>query len=116
MRGPLQLAFRHRPTHVGAVSCDCGKNVEERASRPSASPALPALGPGSLVAPGGSPLPKEPKPMPQTAPQKNRQSMARPIAPQPVPDLEPAETADHEYALVSVLYHSLQGAQACEQY
>lgn len=54
--------------------------------------------------------------MPQTAPQKNRQSMARPVAPQPVPDIEPAETADHEYALVSVLYHSLQGAQACEQY
>ncbi len=55
--------------------------------------------------------------MPQTAPQKNRQSLARPIAaPQPLPDIEPAETADHEYALVSVLYHSLQGVQACEQY
>lgn len=42
--------------------------------------------------------------------------MARPVAPKPVPDAEPAETADHEYALVSVLYHALQGVQACEQY
>jgi hypothetical protein len=54
--------------------------------------------------------------MPQTASQKNRQSLARPVAPQPLADNEPAETADHEYALVSVLYHALQGAQACEQY
>jgi hypothetical protein len=33
-----------------------------------------------------------------------------------MPDIDPAETQDHEYALVSVLYHALQGAQACEQY
>lgn len=54
--------------------------------------------------------------MPQTSPQKNRQSLAQPVAPKPVPDIEPAETSDHEYALVSVLYHALQGVQACEQY
>lgn len=53
--------------------------------------------------------------MPQTASQK-RQSLARPVTPQALADNEPAETADHEYALVSVLYHALQGAQACEQY
>jgi hypothetical protein len=28
----------------------------------------------------------------------------------------PTETEDHEYALVSVLYHALQGVQASEQY
>lgn len=57
--------------------------------------------------------------MPQNATQKVRQSLARPVAPAaplPLADSEPAETADHEYALVSVLYHSLQGAQACDQY
>jgi hypothetical protein len=54
--------------------------------------------------------------MPQSTPQKNRQSMARPVAPKPLPDVDNAETADHEYALVSVLYHALQGVQACEQY
>jgi hypothetical protein len=54
--------------------------------------------------------------MPQTTSQKNRQSLARPITSQALADNEPAETADHEYALVSVLYHALQGAQACEQY
>lgn len=55
--------------------------------------------------------------MPKAASQKNRQSnVAKMPAPQPLPDLDTAETEDHEYALVSVLYHSLQGAQACEQY
>jgi hypothetical protein len=54
--------------------------------------------------------------MPQTSRQKNRQSMERPITPQAVPAVDDAETADHEYALVSVLYHALQGVQACEQY
>jgi hypothetical protein len=50
--------------------------------------------------------------MPQTANQRNRQPI-----PQPLPQSDPAEqTPDHEYALVSVLYHSLQGVQACEQY
>lgn len=53
--------------------------------------------------------------MPRTAAQRTRQSLVRP-QPLPLPDLDPAETQDHEYALVSVLYHSLQGAQACEQY
>lgn len=52
--------------------------------------------------------------MPQTAP-KPRASLVRP-QPRPLPDIDPAETQDHEYALVSVLYHALQGAQACEQY
>jgi hypothetical protein len=42
--------------------------------------------------------------------------MERPITPQAVPEVDEAETADHEYALVSVLYHALQGVQACEQY
>jgi hypothetical protein len=54
--------------------------------------------------------------MPQTSTQKNRTSAVRPQTPQPAPKAEPAETEDHEYALVSVLYHALQGAQACEQY
>ena len=55
--------------------------------------------------------------MPKAASQKNRQSnVAKMPAPQPLPDLDAAETEDHEYALVSVLYHALQGAQACEQY
>ena len=55
--------------------------------------------------------------MSRAAPQKNRQSnVTKMPAPQPLPDLDAAETEDHEYALVSVLYHSLQGAQACEQY
>ena len=50
--------------------------------------------------------------MPQTASQKASRSAAQP---QPLTDTA-AETSDHEYALVSVLYHALQGAQACEQY
>lgn len=55
--------------------------------------------------------------MSKAASQKNRQSnVAKMPAPQPLPDLDAAETEDHEYALVSVLYHALQGAQACEQY
>lgn len=55
--------------------------------------------------------------MSPTASQKNRASnVAKIPGPQPLPDLDAAETADHEYALVSVLYHALQGAQACEQY
>lgn len=54
--------------------------------------------------------------MPQTSAQRNRPTAVRPQAPQPLADSELAETEDHEYALVSVLYHALQGAQACEQY
>lgn len=53
--------------------------------------------------------------MPQSAARKPSQSLVRPQA-QPLPDIDPAETQDHEYALVSVLYHALQGVQACEQY
>ena len=55
--------------------------------------------------------------MPQSLPQRNRQSLTRPKS---VPKLATspdfAETEDHVFGLVSVLYHSLQGAQACEQY
>ncbi|HEX2870065.1 MAG TPA: hypothetical protein VHP33_02390 [Polyangiaceae bacterium] len=55
--------------------------------------------------------------MSKAASQKNRQSnVAKMPVPQPLPDLDAAGTEDHEYALVSVLYHALQGAQACEQY
>jgi hypothetical protein len=50
--------------------------------------------------------------MPQTATQKASRSAAQP---QPLTDAA-AEIPDQEYALVSVLYHALQGAQACEQY
>jgi hypothetical protein len=55
--------------------------------------------------------------MPQTASQRNRQSLTRP-QPMPRPATSPdfAETEDQVFGLVSVLYHSLQGAQACEQY
>lgn len=45
-----------------------------------------------------------------------RSNVAKMPAPQPLLDLDEAGTEDHEYALVSVLYHALQGAQACEQY
>jgi len=31
-------------------------------------------------------------------------------------ELAPTSTEDQVYGLVSVLYHALQGAQACEQY
>jgi hypothetical protein len=51
--------------------------------------------------------------MPQTAPQRSRQ----PQPSQSASRAQPAEqTEDHEYALVSVLYHALQGVQACDQY
>lgn len=55
--------------------------------------------------------------MPQTIPERNRQSLVRPrpLA-QPVADPSLAPTEDHVYGLVSVLYHALQGAQACEEY
>lgn len=54
--------------------------------------------------------------MPQTANQRNQQSNARMPLPQPLPDPSGVETEDQVYGLVSVLYHALQGAQACEQY
>ncbi len=50
--------------------------------------------------------------MPQTTGQTARQN--KPRAPQPASDT--AETEDQVYGLVSVLYHALQGVQACEQY
>jgi hypothetical protein len=55
--------------------------------------------------------------MPQSATQRNRQSLTRSQS-VPVPATNPdfAETEDQVFGLVSVLYHSLQGAQACEQY
>jgi len=57
--------------------------------------------------------------MPQTNTQRNRRSpFGGPAAPMAVPanKLDFADTEDQVYGLVSVLYHSLQGAQACEQY
>ena len=50
------------------------------------------------------------------SPKPRHSNVAKMPRPQLLPDLDAAETADHEYALVSVLYHALQGAQACEQY
>jgi hypothetical protein len=57
-------------------------------------------------------LTKEKMTMPQTTSQPSRQAAKR--TPQPATDA--AETEDQVYGLVSVLYHALQGAQACEQY
>lgn len=54
--------------------------------------------------------------MPQAATQRNQKPSARTQVPQPVARTEGAETEDQLYGLVSVLYHALQGAQACEQY
>jgi hypothetical protein len=55
--------------------------------------------------------------MAQTATQQKRQAGGRQQPPpEPMSDALPAETDDHVYGLVSVLYHALQGAQACEQY
>ena len=50
--------------------------------------------------------------MPRTGIQRKAQSNP---APQPLTDQEPA-MEDQVYGLVSVLYHSLHGALACEQY
>ena len=55
--------------------------------------------------------------MPQTSPQRNQKSAARPErAPKPPVKASPAPIEDQIYAVVSVLYHALQGVQACEQY
>jgi len=55
--------------------------------------------------------------MPQSASQRNRQAATQPKArPEPMKELAPTSTEDQVYGLVSVLYHALQGAQACEQY
>jgi hypothetical protein len=55
--------------------------------------------------------------MPQSASQRNRQAATQPKAnPQPMTELTPSSTEDQVYGLVSVLYHALQGAQACDQY
>lgn len=55
--------------------------------------------------------------MPQTATQRNRQSLTRSkVTPKPATNPDFAETEDQVFGLVSVLYHALQGAQACEQY
>jgi hypothetical protein len=55
--------------------------------------------------------------MPRAIPQRNPSTFTRP---KPIvelaPDPEFADTEDQVFGLVSVLYHSLQGAQACEQY
>jgi hypothetical protein len=53
--------------------------------------------------------------MPRTTPQRNQSSPARPVV-ELATDPDFAETEDQVFGLVSVLYHSLQGAQACEQY
>ncbi len=50
--------------------------------------------------------------MPRTTTQTSGQAAQR----SPQPAAEAADTEDHVYGLVSVLYHALQGAQACEQY
>lgn len=55
--------------------------------------------------------------MPQSATQPTRQTLpsAKPMRELATnPDF--ADTEDQVFGLVSVLYHSLQGAQACEQY
>jgi len=55
--------------------------------------------------------------MPQTATQRNRKTEERPKGmPRAATQPDFAETEDSVYGLVSVLYHALQGAQACEQY
>lgn len=55
--------------------------------------------------------------MPQTATQRNRKTEERPQgAPRGATQPDFADTEDSVYGLVSVLYHALQGAQACDQY
>jgi len=61
--------------------------------------------------------------MPQSAPQKNRQSPAKqppaakqPQKPMPVKSTPDAAAEDHVYGLISVLYHALQGAETYEKY
>jgi hypothetical protein len=54
--------------------------------------------------------------MPQSASQRNRQAVERQKpAPEHLAKLT-TDTEDDVYGLVSVLYHALQGVQACEQY
>jgi len=51
------------------------------------------------------------------ASQRNRQPATQSKAkPEQVPNLAATSTDDQVYGLVSVLYHALQGAQACEKY
>jgi hypothetical protein len=55
--------------------------------------------------------------MPQTAPQRNRKTEERAQGmPRTATQPDFADTEDRVYGLVSVLYHALQGAQACDQY
>jgi hypothetical protein len=55
--------------------------------------------------------------MPQTAPQRNRKTEQRAQGmPRTTTQPDFADTEDSVYGLVSVLYHALQGAQACDQY
>lgn len=54
--------------------------------------------------------------MPQTATQRNQKAGGRQAAPRPATGSTTADTEDQVYGLVSVLYHALQGVQACEQY
>ena len=56
--------------------------------------------------------------MPQSATQPNRNKTARTGsgAPPAMPSSAEMETEDHVYGLISVLYHSLQGAQTYDQY
>lgn len=56
-------------------------------------------------------------PRKQTKPMEPVTKLREPPGLQQVPpEAAPTETDDHEYALVSVLYHALQGVQASEQY
>jgi hypothetical protein len=54
--------------------------------------------------------------MPQTATQRNRKTERAQGTPRAATQPDFADTEDSVYGLVSVLYHALQGAQACDQY
>lgn len=54
--------------------------------------------------------------MPQTATQSNRKSMGQKQKPPATPSSSELQTEDQVYGLVSVLYHSLQGAETYGKY
>ena len=54
--------------------------------------------------------------MPQTATQTNRKSTGQKAQAPAMPSTRELDTEDQVYGLVSVLYHSLQGAETCGKY
>lgn len=115
---PVTIAVPLPPREISRSSasrnCEALAMLARRASRvPSATRCRVA---GIACCKPGQPLPLEEMTMPQTATQSNRKSMGQKQQPPATPSSSELQTEDQVYGLVSVLYHSLQGAETYGKY